>query len=88
MLGISKDDASCRSTGCRQHAGNILWKTDGTREGTRRVEDLFRGSAGSNPAYLTGFGSFIYFAAATDIGRELWRSDGIIGHAIVVSQQE
>jgi len=65
--------------------GNELWKTDGTIEGTLRIDDVYAGVQSSDPAYLTGFGSFLYFAATTSTdGRELWRTRGSIGDAELV----
>ena len=64
-----------------------LWRSDGTVEGTRRIEDVEPGATGSQPAYLTSFGGYVYFAATTSLdGRELWRSvgDGET-HASIVS---
>lgn len=69
-------------------AGRELWKTDGTRAGTKLVRDIFPGSAyddgmmrvmprDSNPSYLTAFNGLVYFAAENGTnGQELWRSDG------------
>lgn len=64
-----------------------LWSSDGTVEGTRRVDDVEPGPAGSQPGYLTSFGGFVYFAATTSLdGRELWRSAGDgKTHASIVS---
>ena len=54
-----------------------LWRSDGTIEGTRRVDDIEPGTSGSQPAYLTSFNGYVYFAATTSLdGRELWRSAG------------
>ncbi|MCP3100240.1 hypothetical protein LZ198_15325 [Myxococcus sp. K15C18031901] len=63
-------------------AGNELWVTDGTREGTRRVADLTPGPASSNLTGLTVLGdSLVFFrqipAAPPEVAHtELWRSDG------------
>ncbi|MCP3138357.1 ELWxxDGT repeat protein [Pyxidicoccus xibeiensis] len=54
-----------------------LWRSDGTREGTRRVKDLRPGEAGSLPGDFTVLGSRLFFTADDGThGRELWVSDG------------
>jgi len=65
--------------------GNELWRSDGSVEGTHRIEDVYAGSQSSNPAYLTGFGSFLFFAATSSVeGRELWRTSGDFADAEIV----
>src|SRR4029453_4245064 len=66
--------------------GRELWRSDGSQVNTKLVADLFRGSAGSEPLELTTLGNTVFFSAAapqttrghrsTNIGRELWKSDG------------
>lgn len=57
--------------------GTELWRTDGTREGTRMVKDIFPNSPSSNPENLVALGNVLYFTADDGIkGVELWRSDG------------
>ncbi|MEP7318739.1 MAG: ELWxxDGT repeat protein, partial [Panacibacter sp.] len=52
-----------------------LWKTDGAT--TVQVKDIFKGIAGSNPAFITRFKNNLLFAATNGAkGTELWRSDG------------
>ena len=55
-----------------------LWRSDGTRSGTRMVRDIKPGARDSYPNDLTAVHRHVYFAA--DDGRhgryELWRSDG------------
>lgn len=81
---------SCRwgeraGTDCYSRAGAELWRTDGTAEGTRRVDDLRAGVAGSNPSYLSVFDGALFYAASTDLtGTELFRSDGTSGGADIV----
>jgi len=76
----------CTTGTCRGRAGEELWRTDGTAEGTVRLEDIYTGGVGSKPAYLTSFRSSLYFAAtSTNHGRELWRTLGGIGEAVMVS---
>jgi ELWxxDGT repeat protein len=69
-------------------AGRELWRSDGTVEGTLRLDDVFSGSTGSNPSYLTSFGEYVYFAATSaSEGRELWRTKGSeVGAAEIVPQ--
>ena len=61
--------------------GRELWRSDGTRAGTRFVRDIRPGEAGSAPrfdvGYLTSVTGVLYFTADDGIhGEELWRSDG------------
>lgn len=57
--------------------GTELWRTDGTREGTLMVKDIFPGSPSSNPDELVALGNVLYFTADDGTsGVELWRSDG------------
>ncbi|KAJ1405678.1 hypothetical protein B484DRAFT_214121 [Ochromonadaceae sp. CCMP2298] len=66
-------------------AGRELWRTDGTVEGTLRVDDIFSGGTGSNPTYLASFGDYLYFAATSaSEGRELWRTRGEQGGAEMI----
>jgi ELWxxDGT repeat protein len=54
-----------------------LWRTDGTAGGTWRVADIWPGSAGSDPQWLTVVGNTLYFTADDGThGRELWMSNG------------
>jgi ELWxxDGT repeat protein len=68
--------------------GRELWKTDGTRNGTRLVRDLRPGSAGSAPHDLTVFRGLIYFLAAlpsaAGTGEGLWRTDGNAAGTVLV----
>lgn len=56
--------------------GAELWKSDGTREGTVPVKDIFTGPAGSYPMWLAAAGGRVYFSAIGGGGMELWSSDG------------
>ncbi|HYO24911.1 MAG TPA: hypothetical protein VEQ85_08170 [Lacipirellulaceae bacterium] len=54
--------------------GKELWRTDGTSEGTRLVQDIRAGAQGSNPQELTVIGDALYFTADDGVrGREIWR---------------
>lgn len=61
-------------------SGRELWRTNGTRAGTRLVRDIRPGSGSSLASYtesLVDFGGRLFFVA--DDGRrglELWRTDG------------
>jgi ELWxxDGT repeat protein len=58
--------------------GTELWKSDGTDAGTVMIKDIFRGSTGSDPAYLldAGNGTIYFQATHEEFGEELWVSDG------------
>jgi len=57
--------------------GMELWKSDGTREGTVLVRDIYPDKSGSNPSHLYNAGGTLYFIAEEDqYGRDLWKSDG------------
>src|SRR5688500_17146121 len=58
--------------------GYELWRTNGTKPGTKRVEDInTTGTDGSFPDAFAAFERKMYFVATTTgAGRELWRSDG------------
>lgn len=58
-------------------SGAELWRTDGTRLGTRRVADLVPGPGSSHPSALRAVGDRLFFAASDGLhGNELWTSDG------------
>lgn len=66
--------------------GAELWRTDGTSRGTHRLEDLYPGHQGSDPAYLTPMEGRLFFAASTeDQGRELWYTLGGPAQAKMIS---
>lgn len=57
--------------------GRELWVSDGTRAGTRMVEDILPGPGSADPRELHAEGSILLFSASDGVhGRELWRSDG------------
>ena len=57
--------------------GYELWRSDGTRRGTRMVKDINPGPEASLPYGFTAVGHIVYFGANDGVhGWELWRSDG------------
>ena len=57
--------------------GRELWSTDGTRQGTSVLRDVFPGTGSSLPTELTAAGGRVFFTAGDAThGRELWQSDG------------
>jgi len=63
--------------------GFELWKSDGTAAGTVLVKDIWGGSSGSHPRWITNLNGTLYFAASDgtpgpfgNSGAELWKSDG------------
>ncbi len=65
--------------------GSELWRSDGTKIGTRLVADLCSGSCASNPHNLTAVGRWIFFTADDGLhGRELWKSDGTAAGTVLV----
>ncbi len=75
---ISNDTLYFDATDFNEY-GAELWKTDGTKEGTRLVKDINRTSYPyySNPSNLTDVNGILFFTADDGIdGTELWRSNG------------
>jgi ELWxxDGT repeat protein len=66
MLFAAKTDAE----------GRELWRTDGTRGGTRLVRDISPGERSSNPLGVPLGDVFVFAARDGRHGEELWRSDG------------
>jgi len=59
-------------------AGNELWVSDGTDEGTYRIADIHPGPSGSFASGACAMGGYVLFSAADDTsGHELWRTDGV-----------
>jgi ELWxxDGT repeat protein len=57
-------------------AGNELWMSDGTAEGTVQVQDIWPGAGDSNPTGVTRVGRRLFFAANDGLtGSELWVLD-------------
>ena len=60
--------------GDKRH-GTELWRSDGTRKGTRMVRNIRPGRAASDPDQLTAVDRTLYFSAKDGRhGRELWRA--------------
>jgi ELWxxDGT repeat protein len=54
-----------------------LWRTDGTDGGTALFKDIYPGTIGSDPHFLTVYNGKLYFTARDDVhGWELFTSDG------------
>jgi ELWxxDGT repeat protein len=57
--------------------GTELWRSDGTREGTWLIRDIYVGSGSSEPRDFVRLGNIIFFSAESAThGRELWVTDG------------
>ena len=64
-------------TGNNGSTGLELWVSDGTRDGTQLVKDIFPGVYSSGLIDPVRFGEGILFAASNGVnGSELWYSDG------------
>lgn len=58
-------------------AGQELWKSDGTANGTVMLKDIYSGTSNSNPTELIELNGMVLFAADhPTYGVELWISDG------------
>jgi trimeric autotransporter adhesin len=76
--------------------GRELWKSNGTAAGTVLVKDIFPSTVvispggtittvqNSNPFRLTNHNGLLYFAATTQNGTELWKSDGTEANTLMV----
>jgi ELWxxDGT repeat protein len=68
--------------------GYELWRSDGTRKGTRMVRNIRRGTAGSEPENLTAVGKTLFFTASERRhGNELWRAGPTVKAAIKKCQK-
>jgi ELWxxDGT repeat protein len=57
--------------------GEEMWKSDGTRKGTKLVKDINPGKAGSDANDLTAYKGRVLFTADDGVhGTEMWRSNG------------
>ncbi|HSN85659.1 MAG TPA: hypothetical protein VL025_02825, partial [Thermoanaerobaculia bacterium] len=65
-------------------SANVLWKSDGTPQGTRRAFDL--PAEAGHPSNLTSTGSDLYFVATDAEGnRQVWRSNGTTAGTVRVT---
>lgn len=65
-----------------------LWVTDGTSQGTRKLE-IYPGLPSSNPREFLASGNLVYFTADhPDYGAELWRSDGTEAGTVLAADIE
>jgi len=64
--------------GCTEAQGCEPWRSDGTREGTRLVADIWPGSADGSPGEMTWVAGRIFFVASNSYytAPSLWASDG------------
>lgn len=82
--GLNQPDTAIVTTGSKAYFvsstpdnGKELWSTDGSIAGTAIVKDIWPGSDGATPRFLTAHMGQLYFAADDgSSGTELWRSDG------------
>lgn len=66
-------------------AGEELWKSDGTDQGTLLVKDIRPGGLDAALAELTNVGGLLYFTADDGMnGLELWKSDGTAAGTVMV----
>jgi len=69
--------------------GLELWRTDGTKAGTRLVKDLNPGSEPSTPGGFQVFGDTLYFVArAGPEGFRLWKTAGDAGSTVMAPGAE
>jgi len=65
--------------------GEELWRSDGTKEGTYLLKDIYPGQNSSYPDFFVVAGNTLFFAASDNIyGREVWKTDGTPEGTIVV----
>lgn len=56
--------------------GVELWVTDGTKEGTHLIKDIYPGSKSSTPGNFVAFNNILVFMAYDKRGMRFWRTDG------------
>ena len=71
---MATGDDTLYLVGSDQKFGAELWRSNGTRKGTKIVTDIRRGRDSSLPMYLTAVNHTLFFAAKDGKhGRELWK---------------
>ena len=69
--------------------GSELWSSNGTPGGTQLFADIYNGSSGSAPGYMTVMGGEMVFCAWYDndgLGdHELWKTDGSVNGTVLVA---
>jgi ELWxxDGT repeat protein len=73
-LTATAADGTLYLVGSDKRHGPELWRSDGTRKGTKMVRDIRPGPDSSLPMYLTAVGRTLFFSAKDGRhGRELWK---------------
>ena len=62
-----------------------LWRSDGTRAGTKLIKDIYPGSIGSRPEGFVVHQGSIYFIARNEDGDELWTTDGTAAGTVQIT---
>ncbi len=82
----SRLERQCDPTANSGGIGRELWKSDGTKNGTTLLKDIYPGGTSSSPSELIKSGSYVYFRATDrSSGSELWRTDGTTAGTVQVS---
>jgi ELWxxDGT repeat protein len=78
---ISPDAGLLFFTACNAQSGCELWRSDGTRAGTRIVKEIVPGESGGDPHGLTPWRGRLYFLAGGESPADsgLWSTDGTSG---------
>ena len=73
-LTATRANGTLYLVGSDKKQGTELWRSNGTRKGTKLVSNIRRGSASSLPLYLTAVDRTLFFTAKDGKhGRELWK---------------
>ena len=65
--------------------GGELWRTDGTKRGTRLVTDIVAGDSSSSPRGLAATDRYVFFTVQGPVNeRRLWRTDGTAAGTVPV----
>ncbi len=72
---LTRANGTLYFAGTDKKHGEELWRSNGTRKGTKLVRDIRRGPRGSSPLNLTAVGKSLFFTAKDKSARqELWRA--------------